>query len=125
VSSEERPAKIPAKKDCLSILGFYHFDFKQEGKNRKFPDNLKQNGLQTRMVDSMCVMGPTFRRRLSGIRYQESGDRNQISQRRLRRQRKIHEAGKMPTLPECIGWGERSDAQHLAAYIVASQPKMK
>ncbi|MDR1163182.1 MAG: hypothetical protein LBM17_05005, partial [Candidatus Accumulibacter sp.] len=31
-----------------------------------------------------------------------------------RRRRKIHEAGKMPTLPECIGWGERSDAQHLA-----------
>ncbi|MDR1162424.1 MAG: hypothetical protein LBM17_01115 [Candidatus Accumulibacter sp.] len=55
-----------------------------------------------------------FAAALPPIRYQESGDRDQIGLRRRCRRRKIHEAGKMPTLPECIGWGERSDAQHLA-----------
>jgi endonuclease/exonuclease/phosphatase (EEP) superfamily protein YafD len=36
----------------------------------------------------------------ANVRDQGSDDRDQIGQRRLRRRRKIHEAGKMPTLPE-------------------------
>ncbi|MDR1163674.1 MAG: hypothetical protein LBM17_07590, partial [Candidatus Accumulibacter sp.] len=66
-------------------------------------------------VSNTSVFGfPTIWYQETGDRRQETGDRRQISYRRLRRRRKIHEAGKMPTLPECIGWGERSDAQHLA-----------